>query len=43
MWLFVFDAAGFASLMNGIPVVADEIFRALARRKQADRGTRKKR
>jgi SAM-dependent methyltransferase len=43
MWLFVFDASGFASLMNGIPVVADEIFRALARRKQADRGSRKKR
>lgn len=43
MWLFVFDAAGFASLMNGIPAVADEIFRALAQRKQADRGTKKKR
>jgi hypothetical protein len=34
MWLFVFDAAGFASLMNGIPAVADEIFRALAERKR---------
>ena len=43
MWLFVFDASGFASLMNGIPAVADEIFRALARRKQADRGCKKKR
>lgn len=34
MWLFVFDAAGFASLMNGIPAVSDEIFRALAERKR---------
>lgn len=43
MWLFVFDAAGFASLMNGIPVVSDEIFRALAKRKHAERGGKKKR
>jgi SAM-dependent methyltransferase len=43
MWLFVFDAAGFASLMNGIPAVADEIFRALAQRKKADRAAKKKR
>jgi len=43
MWLFVFDASGFASLMNGIPTVADEIFRALARRKQSDKGTKRKR
>jgi SAM-dependent methyltransferase len=43
MWLFVFDAAGFASLMNGIPTVADEIFRALAQRKAADRSSKKKR
>jgi len=34
MWLFVFDAKGFASLMNGIPSVANEIFRALAERKR---------
>ncbi len=34
MWLFVFDAAAFASLMNGIPAVSDEIFRALAERKR---------
>ena len=34
MWLFVFDASGFASLMNGIPAVADEIFRSLAERKR---------
>jgi CRP-like cAMP-binding protein len=34
MWLFVFDAKGFASLMNGIPAVADEIFRALAERRR---------
>ena len=34
MWLFVFDAASFASLMNGIPSVSDEIFRALAERKR---------
>ncbi|MFY9588386.1 MAG: cyclic nucleotide-binding domain-containing protein [Actinomycetota bacterium] len=34
MWLFVFDAASFASLMNGIPAVSDEIFRALAERKR---------
>jgi SAM-dependent methyltransferase len=38
MWLFVFDAKGFASLMNGIPAVADEIFRALAERKRNARG-----
>ena len=43
MWLFVFDAAGFASLMNGIPAVADEIFRALAQRKAADRSSKKRR
>jgi len=34
MWLFVFDAKGFASLMNGMPSVANEIFRALAERKR---------
>ena len=42
MWLFVFDAAGFASLMNGVQSVADEVFRALAERKRHDQSRGKR-